>query len=165
MYYPYGKIEMIHGKLILQTNLDDTYLIGKSAEFDLSEGAYYVQADFATDIEEAYSYGLVFGFNESLGTYYMFDVSPATGYYRLLKFNTGKWDELIPFAEVTINSYPEVNTLSVYFDGGDIELYINGELISSFNDKTYFKSGGTGVFVNDSGFRLIIDNFFAYSEK
>ena len=165
IYYPYGKLEIINGKMILQTNIEKRYLIGRSSEFDLPEKTYYVQADFTTDVDKAYSYGLIFGFNYDLGTYYMFDISPKAGLYRLLKYNTGKWEELIPFTQTSLNPYPEVNTLSVYFDQGNIELYANGNLISNFSDDDFFRSAGVGVFVNDAGYRLIVDNFYAYAEK
>ena len=164
LYYPQGKLEIINGKLILQSNIEQRYVIAKSREFDFLKEPYYVQADFTTDVNESFAYGLIFGFGDSLETYYMFEVVPRTGYSHLLKYNTGKWEELVPFTQSIVRPYPETNTLSVYFDGGEIELYINGDLVNSVSDRKFFRSTGVGVFVNNSGYRLIVDNFFAYGK-
>lgn len=165
LYYPYGKVEIINGKLILQSNMEQRYVIGRSRDFDFLNERYYIQADFSTDVDQAYSYGLVFGISDSLGTYYMFEVAPKTEYFRLLKFNNGKWDELVPFTNSILKPYSEANTLSVYFDEGDMELFINGDLVSSVSDNNFFRSTGVGVFVQSNGYRLIVDNFFGYEEK
>jgi hypothetical protein len=165
LYYPYGKLEIINEKLILQSNIEQRFVIGKSREFDYLEQPYYIQADFSTDIDHGFAYGLIFGISDSLETYYLFEVAPKTGYFRLSKYNTGKWDELVPFTQGTVKPFPEANTLSVYVDAGDIELYINGEIVSSFSDKNFFRSTGVGVFVMNNGYRLIVDNFFAYGGK
>jgi hypothetical protein len=165
LYYPNGKLEIIDEKLILQSNLEKRYVIGKSQGFDLLEQPYYIQADFSTDVDNGLAYGLIFGISDSLQTYYMFEVSPRTGYFHLLKYNTGKWEELVPFTHGSLKPYPEANTLSVYFDAGHIELYMNGDLVSNFSDSNFFQSTGAGVFVNSIGYRLIVDNFFAYGGK
>jgi len=165
LYYPNGKLEVINGKLVLQSNVQNGFVIGESKRFFPSGETYYLQADFTTDVEKAYPFGLIFGFNESLSSYYLFEITPQTEYYRLLKFNSGKWDELISYSQNAINPYPQVNTLSVYFDKGNMELYINGDVVSTFLDKDLFRSSGVGVFVSNSGYRLIVDDFFIYGEK
>ena len=162
LVYPYGKLEVIQGKLILQSNIEQRYVMGKSQEFDALGKTYYAQADFTTDIDNAFGYGLAFGMSDSLATYYMFEVMPRTGYFHLLKFNTGKWEELVPFTQSHLKAFPEDNTLSVYFEDGKMELYINGNLVASVSDRDYFRATGVGVFANNNGYRLIVDNFFAY---
>lgn len=164
LYYPYGKLEIIHGKLILQSNLARGFVIGKSQQFAYLEETYYAQADFTSDVDNAFGYGLIFGVGESLETYYMFEVMPKLGSFHLLKYNTGKWEEPVLFTPSTLKPFPQDNTLSVYFDSGDIELYINGDLVSTLTDSNYFRSTGVGVFANQQGYRLIVDNFFAYSK-
>jgi hypothetical protein len=165
VYYPYGKLEIINGKLILQSNIEQGFVIGRSREFDYLEQPYYIQADFSTDIDNDFTYGFIFGMSDTLETYYMFEVASKTGYIRLLKYNTGKWDELVPFTQAIVKPFPEANTLSVYFDAGDIELFINGDLVSRFTDNNFFRSTSVGVFVTNTGYRLIVDNFFAYGGK
>jgi hypothetical protein len=85
--------------------------------------------------------------------------------FSLFKYTQGKWDELVPLSRSAIKPYPEVNTLSVYFNQGNIDLYINGSSVASYSDKGPFHSTGLGAFANDAGYRLIVDNFFAYDEK
>ncbi len=165
LYYPYGKLEVINGKLILQSNIQGGPAIGTSNLFAPSGGRYYIQADFTTDTNKALPYGLVFGLNKSLGTYYLFEIWPRTGGFRLLKYNAGKWHELIPYSRGVISPYPEASTLSVYFNEGHIELYINGELASTFSDTDLLRSTDVGIFVSNSGYRLIVDDFFVYAEK
>src|SRR5215212_2734334 len=46
LFYPNGKLEVINGKLILQSNINSGFVIGTSEQFALSGEKYYVQADF-----------------------------------------------------------------------------------------------------------------------
>lgn len=165
LYYYDGKLEVINGKLILQSNTKAGVVIGTNAKFFPARGVYYVQADFSTDIDTTYAYGLIFGLNSSLGTFYLFEISPTREGFRLLRYNAGTWHELIPFSHHVFKPYPEANTLSVYFDKGNIELYLNGELASTFSDTAPFQSTEIGVSVGNSGYRLIVDNIFIYNKK
>ena len=164
LYYPNGKVEVINGKMILQSNLSNHAAIGERHDFISVYENYYVQADFTTDIATRLPYGLVFGMNDSLGTYYLFFINPQAQAYYLLKNLSGEWNELIPFSRGKIRPYPEVNTLSAYYVKGNIELFINGELVASYLDEQPLQYVGVGAYVTGSGYRLIVDNFFAYSE-
>jgi hypothetical protein len=165
LFYPNGKLEIINGKLILQSNINSGFVIGTSEQFAPSGEKYYVQADFLTDIDQPSPYGLLFGLNRSLGTFYAFEVRPKFGSFRLLKYNAGKWHDLVPHSKLITNPYPEVNTFSVYFDAGNIELYVNGNLVSKILDNDFFRSTDVGIFVSNSGYRLIVDDFFIYNDK
>lgn len=163
--YPHGKLEVINGKLILQSDIQGRLVIGINQKFIPSGGKYYIQADLVTDIDTAHPYGLVFGLNESLGTYYLFEIYPRRESFKLLKYSAGTWDELISSYQSKMNPFPEANTLSVQFNNGSMELFINGESVSIYTDKVPFISTGIGVFVSNFDFRLIVDNFYAYSEE
>jgi hypothetical protein len=163
--YSYGKLQVINGKLILQSNVSNGIEIGTSEQITPKGEHYYLQADFSTDIEAISSYGLVFGMNRSLATYYLFVVWPQTSRFGLFKYNAGNWTELVPFAAAKVSPYPHTNTLSVSFDKGAIELYINGTLVSEYADKGFFQSKDVGVYVNNGGYQLIVDDFFIYDEK
>jgi hypothetical protein len=166
--YPGSKVEVIDGKLILQSNVSNYFAVATNRDrlLVLNGGRYYVQADFTTSVFAAGTYGLVFGLNGTAGTFYSFDIQPQTAMFRLIKHTPEKWSQLIPLSSVgsAFNSYPEVNTLSAYFDRGAIELYINGNLVSSCFDKEPFQFGGFGAYLDNNSFRLIVDNFFAYSD-
>jgi hypothetical protein len=165
LYFDYGKLEIMNGKLILQSDVPNGIGVGTSKQFSPKGENYYLQADFSTDTNTSSSYGLVFGLNKSLATYYLFEIWPQSASFRLFKYNAGKWAELIPFSHLEVSPYPHANTLSVYFDKGQIELFINGKSVSKYSDKDFFQSKDVGVFVNNSGYRLIVDDFFVYDEK
>jgi hypothetical protein len=158
LYYD-GKIEVIQGKLVLQSVRPNIFSIGTSRQLSTSSETYYIQADFLTDIDTAAAYGMVFGLNRSLGTYYLFELFPNTG-FRLFKANAGQWTELVPYTRAKMRRYPNANTLSVYFDKGVIELYINGELVSEYTDQEFLHSKDFGVYVDNSGYRLLVDDLF-----
>jgi hypothetical protein len=162
---PFGKLEVINGKLILQSNTSGYFVIGENQKLISPGQKYYVQADFFTDIDTDKSYGLAFGLNQSTGTFYLFEVWPQTSDFRLFKYAAGDWGELIPFSHGNIRSYPEANTLSVYFNMGNIQLYINGELVSTCVDDSPLQFTGVGAFSNNSGYRVIMDDLFIYNEK
>jgi len=167
LYYSKGKVEAVDGKLVLQSNADGYVAIAGNQNLILPGGKYYIQADLITDIDTDQAYGLVFGLDNHLANYYLFEVVPRIGMFRLLKHTQAKWSELVPFSPShgTIKSYPEVNTLSVYFNNGEIGLFINGKSMASYSDKEPFQFVGVGGFVDNFGFRLIMDNFFAYNDK
>jgi hypothetical protein len=163
--YPVGKLEVINGKLILQSNAFGYSVVGENQQLIPTGQKYYVQADFSTDIDTDKSYGLVFGLNHSTGTFYVFEVWPQTRVFRFFKYTAGYWNELIPFSRGNIRPYPEVNTLSVYFNMGNIQLYINGDLASTYLDDSPFQFTGVGVFTSNMGYRVIMDDLFIYSEE
>lgn len=118
-----------------------------------------------TDVDADRPYGLVFGMNNTLDTFYLFEILPRSTQFSLYKYAPGKWNALIPFSYSEMNPYPGVNTLSAYFNKGQIELYINGNLAASYTDQQPYRYAGVGALVNNSSYRLIVDNFFAYSGK
>lgn len=165
LYYPYGKIEVTSGKLILQSNIESQFIIGTSSKFNPSNSKYYLQADFSTDIDKPASFGLIFGISKSLNAFYAFEIRPDNASFRLMKFNSNNWSELVPFSRAAINSFPQTNTLGVNFKNDQISLYINNKLVSTFSDNNAFHSKDVGVFSNNNGFRLIVDDFFILNEK
>lgn len=165
LYYADGKVQVIEGKLIVQSYKMDQSAMGYNPFFMAPGNRYYVQADFMTDRDAGAPYGLVFGLDESAGTYYWFGIQPHLRQFALLKHDEGKWSAPIPSSSGDMKPYPAVNTLSAYFEGGRIELYINGSSVAAYTDPQPFPSGEVGVLAGDASFQLIVDNFFAYSEK
>lgn len=165
LYYDTGKLEIIDGKLVLQSDVPNVIVLGTSRKLAPEGDTYHVQADFSTDTETDQAYGLVFGSNRTLGTYYVFQIWPDRGTYGLYKYNAGKWAELIPATSAALNPYPFSNTLSVDFDSGSIGLYINGEPVSQFTDNDFYQSREIGMFVTSSDYRLLVDDLFLYSEE
>lgn len=164
---PPGKLEIIDEKLIIQSYRQGSTVIGysQSETFNPSQEAYYIQADFMTDAEgRNVSYGLVFGLNDTQNAFYIFDLYPQEQTFRLFKYNSGDWNIVVPSTRTIISPYPEPTTLGVLVNKGSFEFYINGERVSTFVDEKPFYSKGIGILVGDSGYRVIVDNFFV-SEK
>jgi hypothetical protein len=165
LYYFYGKLEIINGKLVLQSDMPNQLAVGTTKHLTPSGEKYYIQADFSTDTKTNFPYGLVFGLSKSLGTYYMFEILPLSTSFRLSKYSAGQWDQLVPPSPANLNPYPQANTLSVYFDHGKMELYVNGMLQSNYTDKDFFQSKDMGVFVSNIGYQLFVDDLFVFDEK
>ena len=163
--YGNGKMENIKEQLVLQTNRMMQPALAINSKLLDAGTKYYIQADLATDTLPAGGYGLVFGASDSLGTFYLFDCTPPLNKCRLLKITGSDTDTLIADIEAELERYPNPNTLSVYFDDGRMELYANGDLVSSYTDKQPFRYTGVGVLVWFPGFRVLADDFQGYSEK
>ncbi|MCQ3938665.1 MAG: hypothetical protein DPW18_16705 [Chloroflexi bacterium] len=166
LLFSQGKLELINGRLILQSYVKGKIGIATSYSlFAPNTDKYYVQADFTTDAKTYDSYGLVFGLDKSLGTFYVFEILPQFQSVRLVKYTADQWYNLVPATPVTISPYPEATTLSVYFDDGDIKLYVNGNLAAAFKDDNPPQSANVGAFISDTSVRLIVDNFFVYDDN
>ena len=165
LYYVNGKVENIKGQLVLQSNITNQAAIAMNASF-LSPGAhYYVQADFTTDIPTNGGYGLVFGADRKVGTYYLFDLWPRAHVARLQRVTQGSFQQLGKSAAVHLATSLQSNTLSVYYDRGYIELYLNGTQMLTYTDTEPLHSTGIGAFVSGPGFTVKMDNVFGYSIK
>lgn len=161
-----GKIELIDGKLILQGYFPDQFVIGSSSSLFLpTVDKYYAQADFSTDIETFTSYGLVFGLDYSLGSFYLFEINQQTNTVRLYRQTSGQWNEFAAVEDAPLSPYPEATTLSVFMDNGKIDLYVNGEMVSTYVDENPLQSTNFGVFASGNEARVIIDNFFIYDAE
>lgn len=164
---PGSKVQVVDGKLILQSNTVGYYAIATNGQplLLLNGGKYYIQADFTTDQLANGQYGLLFGLDSATSTFYLFDIQLQSGSFGLIKHTPQKWEPLLPLSNSggTLLPYPQANTLSTYFHQGVIELFINGHLVASYSDKEPFQFGGYGAYLDTSNFRLVVDNFFAYS--
>lgn len=124
---------------------------------------YYLQADVKTEDFSLVSYGLAFSINEN-NNYYIFMINHNKFTYTLIKLVNDEWFTLIeatPYDE--LQGHPHSNTLSVFFDEGNIELYINGARVSNYIDPDPFLEGRIGMIIDDKGGTMLVDNVFAYS--
>jgi hypothetical protein len=166
-FYWFSKVEVTNGKLLLRANQNDSMGLAYIGDQTLviPNGKYYLQADLATDVRTARSYGLVFSLEPETEAFYLFEVIPQEGGYRLFRHATGGWVELVTFKQGNFKPYPESNTLSVDFDHGKIALYANGIPVATYVDPNPINFGTFGVYVDDAGFTLVADNFFAYTDQ
>lgn len=178
IHYYSGKIEIINEKMIFQSNIEDIAIVTNEIFLNTSD-IYYLQADLITDTVVDYQqYGLIFGFNGPSNSFYLFEVDPNYQSFRLFKYAPSSdyqvsnsvrhipnhWIMLIDYTTADMNQYPKENTLGVSFNKGIIELFINGNQVATYVDEQPLQFSGVGVYVNNYGYRLIVDNFFGYSE-
>ena len=126
--------------------------------------AYYYQADVKLNEFSNIAYGLAFSIRDN-NNYYIFNISNESSTYALFKLVNDEWDTLIDYTSTTEISDSLPNTLSVYFDHGKIDLFINGALVNSYTDSSPHSGGKIGLIVNDSGVTLYADNVLAYQAK
>jgi len=166
LMFSQGKVELIEGRMILQSYQSNRLVIATThsqySDFEPSTGEYFLQADFTTDTEASPTYGLVFGLDRSLGTFYLFEINQQVNRVTLNKYVANSWTELLSVPKAPLHPFPEVNTLSVYFGRGEIELYVNGQLVNTYVDANPLNSKGVGAYIDSSSARLVVDNFFTY---
>ena len=74
------------------------------------------------------------------------------------------WESLISSkTSPIINSFPVTNTLGVYFDRGEMQLFVNNTLVNSYKDKDPFECRKSGFIVNDGKVDMTADNVFSYN--
>ena len=123
---------------------------------------FYFQADLALNKFKNISYGLVFCTSEN-NNYYVYLINHNSFKYSLFKLKDDEWITLIDTTlSDRINGYPHNNTLSVYFEQGYMELFINGFKVDTYNDTESLRGGWIGLIVEDAGAELYGDNVFSY---
>lgn len=163
-FYSPGKVEVNNGILSAESFERDGIAIAHcfcENEYQHFTDKYYLQADVSTDRVTANNYGLIFGL-AGTGDFYEFTISTQKRFH-LEKWN-GDWAYLAEGVSPAIRNYPESNTLSVYFNQGKIELFINGEKVTTYKDRTP-TSGQIGFVLYGMNFKLLVDNLFVYRDR
>jgi hypothetical protein len=123
---------------------------------------FYFQADLALNKFKNISYGLVFCTTDN-NNYYIFLINHNSFKYSLFKLKDDEWITLIDTTlSDQINGYPHNNTLSVYYEQGYMELFVNGYKVDTYNDPDPLPGGWIGLIVGDAGAELFGDNVFSY---
>jgi len=91
----------------------------------------------------------VFGYQD-VDNFYRYEIA-SDGYYRLGKYVSNEWIEVIPWVETDLVNLGEAtNTIAVEMGGGTISLYANGSLLDSVVDRT-FSDGDVGLVAGSFG--------------
>lgn len=172
-YYIKSKIEVRNGKLAIESFEYNSVGIAECfckspADLPITDlyyaDTYYLQADVSTEKWTTKIYGLAFGLDKAIG-FYEFSVNPIDQVFYLQKSLKTGWANLTSGSSKAIKPYPDANTLSVYFDHGTIELFINGEKVATYIDENPISKGKIGFIANDFDFKLLVDNLFVYNGK
>lgn len=130
---------------------------------DIYTHKYYFQADVKMEKFSRISYGLAFSINDN-NNYYIFLINHNNFTYHLIKSVNDEWVVLLDETPYdALRGHPNSNTLSVFFDEGNIQLYINGNMVDGYIDSDPFLSGRLGFIVEDARDAMLVDNVFAYA--
>ena len=163
-YYGNNTVLVKDGRLLLRS--DELGYIGVAfcMTCPVFNDSFYLQAEVTTLSNTVEAYGLVFC-SPGYGTnFYVFQMNSKTQFFDLYKHSATGWEPLATARRSTnINDFPITNTLGAHFDHGEINLYINGELVNSYKDKNPFTCRRAGFIVDDGKVDMSIDNVFAYN--
>jgi hypothetical protein len=91
--------------------------------------------------------------------FFLFQVNTAAQKYFLYHHFIDDWSLRMSGRTDQIQPYPAINRIGLYVNVGSLEFYINGKIVDTYRDTgTSFQSGGFGFYVDDAGFKLIVDN-------
>ena len=154
------RYEYIDGEYEILVKNADSWA-GASPDFQVSE--YYVGVDVRSTTGVIGSHGIIFGLTEDWSGFYTFEIDPE-GYYTVWRYNeNGGWKNLIVEFSPFINKSTEVNRLKVKQAGNSIEVYANGNLLTTRTDKTYSGVGYVGLIVSsfdEINVEARFDNFY-----
>jgi hypothetical protein len=163
-YYTDSQVAVENGKLRLRSEQSGHVALTICSLCLSLNDAFYYQAEVSTlaDTDEFYGLGICSpGFGPD---FYVFQISPRARQYELQKHAATGWETLITTQYVPLlNDFPVTNILGLYFDHGQMELYINDVHVISYQDKKPMDCRRAGFYVNDAGFDMIVDNVFWYS--
>lgn len=147
------------GKLLLESLSPNTIAIARCQLCALATLPYFIQADLSTDVATDQSFGIVFNRMNGGNNFYLFEINTEAKKYYLYHHIADSWSLKASGGSALIKSFPTVNTLGVYINQSQVEFYINGKIIDSYNQSGHsFEPGEFAFCADNSGFKLIVDN-------
>lgn len=166
-YYSSNAMNIDNGELSIRSK--EVGYIGVAACMGcvgVAEQTLYLQADLRLAKNSPIDHGLVYCAASKNDSFYAFRINQAFSYYMLSRHYDEDWDTLIAGTRTdVIHKYPASNTLSVYFDQGKMDLYINDQLVDSYVDPEPFACSWLGIIIDNGTLNLMADNLYAYTVK
>ncbi len=158
-------IQVRDGRLYLSSSGSDYYQMARCVRCPYMNQPFLIQADLTTDrIADDY-FGIVFHQGPTDYSFYVFGINPKAGKYFLFRVSPDGWSLRTSGDSGWIKPFPAVNRLGVYASGDRVELYINGQIVDSYQEANVsFQTGNCALYVGSSGFELIADDFMIYAE-
>ncbi|MGC1377534.1 MAG: hypothetical protein WA821_14975 [Anaerolineales bacterium] len=162
---PSSSFEISNGKLRLAS-------IRQGRESDIYcrfcpalKSPYYFQVELSTDRPTKDAYGMGFSSDEGHDIFYLFEINTDPPQYELYKFRYQTWAMYISRKTDLIKPYPNTNTLGVSLDHDLITLYINGQIVDTYEDTGNVLGSGTfWPHTDDVGPTVVVDNLYAYGK-
>jgi hypothetical protein len=163
-YFSNNTIRIQDGKLLLQSNQSGYIGIAVCASCMNLNQTFYYQAELLPEIDTSIKYGLAVCISSTADKYYAFMVNSRLTNYSLYKYENSAWQNLIPDGKSKfINKYPAANTLAVYFDHGNMGLYVNNAKVETYKDPNPITCKESGPYIDDGKVKLSVDNVYMYS--
>jgi hypothetical protein len=143
-----AQVEVIDGNLLLSAVKVDPPAIAYCTGQDCIPPGdrFYYQVVLAEEIPAEQGIGLVFGLDPAKETYYRLSIRPSDGKYSLRKRIAGEWDTPAHWEDSEyINLTPAINTIGVGYQGGIVDIYINGQRIANRVDTNPLPAGAIGL--------------------
>jgi hypothetical protein len=162
---PLTLLEINNGKLRLKSLNTGASGYAYCQSCPILTSPYYIQADLSTDRPTKETYGIGFSSVDFHSVFYLFEITTEPPAYNLYKYKNQTWTRRISRETDLIKLYPSVNTLGISLDHDLITLYINGEIVDTYEDTgSVMGSGKFWPYVDDVGFTLILDNLYTYGK-
>ena len=156
----YSKERVSFGTLIFESSKENTYAFANCGSCPDLDAPFYLQANLLPDKATDKGFGIYFNFNDKdNGSFFLFRINTeARKYYVYHGANDG-WTIRAAGESDQIKSFPASNTLGIYARKDVVEFYINGKIIDSYEQSGYsFYKGNFGFYVDNSGFKLLVDD-------
>jgi len=165
-YYSNNTVQIRDGKLYIESNESGYVGLAYCFDCDAYTQTFYFQAELSTEEDVSTEYGLAFCAGKGDSEYYTFFVQPKSSSYSVYRHQEDNWESLIETTRSeAIHKYPAANTLAVFFDDGQMNLYINDTFIDSYADADPFDCTWAGVIIGDGKVSLSADNVYTYNQN
>ncbi len=95
--------------------------------------------------------------------YYTFSISQKFGKFDFLKHSSRGWETIVRNkSTILLKEFPNPNILGVFFNNGEVKLYINNNLVYSYKDEEPLTCSRLGFFVDDGEFNMQGDDIMIY---
>jgi hypothetical protein len=157
-----NKVLVENGLLSLRSNETGYIGIATCSSCPQTGNSFYFQGDVSLQENKNESFGLAFCIQGDY-SYYTFSINPKVRRYDFFKHSANGWETLVRNESAhAIKGSPDSNTLGVFFDRGEITLYINNMSVYSYTGETPYQCGQFGFFVHGGGFDMLADDVEIY---
>jgi hypothetical protein len=158
------KEQVTLGKLLVESQKEGLNAYAECMSCPKLAKPFYFQADFSTGTATDKGFGIVFNVDDDWNNLSMFQINTEARKYFFYRFSDDSWSLLAAGDSDQIKSFPTVNTLGIYANHDTVEFYINGNIVDSYTASGYkFHEGYFNFYVNDSNFKLVVDNLIISS--
>ena len=161
-FFGSNRVQIIDGLLSLRSTRAGYVGIATCTSCLRAGNSFYFQGDVFLQEDKHESFGLAFCIEDS-DSFYTFSINTKVRRFTFSKHSSKGWETLVRNRSApVIARYPNINTLGIHFDRGEIILYINKISVYSFTDEKPYRCSRFGFFVDGGEFDMLADNVEVY---